>query len=262
MSSESLSDKLEAWNGKWCTYCRADTHNDAECWCTRPADWHPGKYVPIEAGWLKAFASSSDTRVEMPPPGSLAEGFGDPLTLLNSRDWLEAAIVAKGARIIDSGCGAGQADLGFILEGCEFCVSLSPRLRAAGPMNSANQPMLAKVETVAGPAPEEISANAETVKMDWPRKVIARPEETRAPDPVAIWIERAAEYLSNYRSGHGAVPWAVDELLSKKPTLSSGTFRWRSFEDWASNTTGHWDALPREAWDAARDVVAKGRSDG
>ncbi len=22
---------------KWCTYCRKDTHNDNECWCTRAA---------------------------------------------------------------------------------------------------------------------------------------------------------------------------------------------------------------------------------
>lgn len=51
------TDKHErAWNGKWCTYCRADTHNDAECWCTRPADWHPGQYVAVDAGWLKKSA--------------------------------------------------------------------------------------------------------------------------------------------------------------------------------------------------------------
>lgn len=55
------SDKRgRAWNGKWCTYCRADTHNDAECWCTRPADWHPGQFVPIDAGWIrKEFAPRS-----------------------------------------------------------------------------------------------------------------------------------------------------------------------------------------------------------
>lgn len=48
------TDKSDAtWNGKWCTYCRADTHNDAECWCTRPADWHPGRFESCDGGWLK-----------------------------------------------------------------------------------------------------------------------------------------------------------------------------------------------------------------
>jgi len=27
---------------KWCSYCRVDSHNDAECWCTRPAGWDGG----------------------------------------------------------------------------------------------------------------------------------------------------------------------------------------------------------------------------
>lgn len=58
-----------------------------------------------------------------------APEFGDPETLLNSRDWLEAAIIAKGAKIVDSGIGAGGADLGFVLDGCEFGISLRPRLR-------------------------------------------------------------------------------------------------------------------------------------
>lgn len=34
--SEQKADK------KWCYYCKADTHNDAECWSTRPADWIAG----------------------------------------------------------------------------------------------------------------------------------------------------------------------------------------------------------------------------
>ena len=32
-------------------------------------------------------------------PDKLADGFGDYETLLNSRDWLEKALIAKGARI-------------------------------------------------------------------------------------------------------------------------------------------------------------------
>lgn len=35
--SEPLMDKP----AKWCTYCRKDNHNDAECWSTRPKDWKP-----------------------------------------------------------------------------------------------------------------------------------------------------------------------------------------------------------------------------
>lgn len=30
---------------KWCDYCQKDTHNDAECWCTRPVGWKRG-FVP------------------------------------------------------------------------------------------------------------------------------------------------------------------------------------------------------------------------
>lgn len=56
-----------------------------------------------------------------------AEGFGDPETLLNSRDWLRKAIEAKGAKVTGGGCGGGQADLDFTLEGCKFNVSLRPR---------------------------------------------------------------------------------------------------------------------------------------
>jgi len=28
-------------DAKWCSYCEKDTHNDAECWCTRPAQSAP-----------------------------------------------------------------------------------------------------------------------------------------------------------------------------------------------------------------------------
>lgn len=59
--------------------------------------------------------------------GSLAPEFGDPETLFNSRDWLRAALEAKGAKITGGGVGLGQADLDFELEGCKFNVSLAPR---------------------------------------------------------------------------------------------------------------------------------------
>ena len=67
--TERTDDKHGEWNGKWCTYCRADTHNDKECSCTRPADWHPGKYIPVDAGWLRtsavpSLAAPDDVRFE------------------------------------------------------------------------------------------------------------------------------------------------------------------------------------------------------
>ena len=64
-----------------------------------------------------------------PFPSCLAEGFGDPLTLLNSRDWLQGAIESKGGKVTGGGVGGGQADLDFTLEGCKFNVSLKPIIR-------------------------------------------------------------------------------------------------------------------------------------
>jgi hypothetical protein len=56
----------------------------------------------------------------------LAEGFGDPATLLNSRDWLTKALEAKGAKKVGGGIGCGQADIDIELEGCRFNVSIKP----------------------------------------------------------------------------------------------------------------------------------------
>lgn len=61
-----------------------------------------------------------------PIPENLAEGFGDPLTLLNSRDWLQRAVEAKGATVDGAGCGCGQADLSIVLEGHRFNISIRP----------------------------------------------------------------------------------------------------------------------------------------
>ena len=60
------------------------------------------------------------------PPLALAEDFGDPETLLNSRDWLQSALEAKGAKITGAGIGCGQADLSIGLDGCKFNVSIRP----------------------------------------------------------------------------------------------------------------------------------------
>lgn len=65
-----------------------------------------------------------------PPPISmgtrLADGFGDPETLLNSRDWLKAALKSKGAKVDGGGIGCGQADLDIEIEGCRYNVSIRP----------------------------------------------------------------------------------------------------------------------------------------
>lgn len=56
----------------------------------------------------------------------LSDDFGDPLTLLNSREWLQKALEAKGAKVTGAGVGCGQADLDIMLEGCKFNVSIRP----------------------------------------------------------------------------------------------------------------------------------------
>lgn len=59
-------------------------------------------------------------------PDALAADFGDPETLLNSREWLTKAVTAKGAEVTGGGCGCGQADIDIVLEGCKFNVSIKP----------------------------------------------------------------------------------------------------------------------------------------
>ena len=72
-------------------------------------------------------ASTPPAQNAQPPAyGALADGFGDPETLFNSRDWLRRALEAKGAKIVGGGIGCGQCDLDFDLEGCKFNVSLRP----------------------------------------------------------------------------------------------------------------------------------------
>lgn len=60
------------------------------------------------------------------PMLQLADDFGDPETLFNSRDWLRKALEARGAKIDGGGIGGGQCDLDFTLDGCKFNVSLRP----------------------------------------------------------------------------------------------------------------------------------------
>jgi hypothetical protein len=60
-------------------------------------------------------------------PEVLSPDFGDIPTLFNSRQWMQKAIEAAGAKIDGGGIGGGQCDLDFTLEGCKFNISLRPR---------------------------------------------------------------------------------------------------------------------------------------
>lgn len=57
------------------------------------------------------------------------EDFGDPETLLNSRDWIRDALEDKGAEFLGGGTGMGQADIDILLEGHEYNVSIRPIIR-------------------------------------------------------------------------------------------------------------------------------------
>lgn len=59
----------------------------------------------------------------------LDENFGDPLSLWNSRKWLQEACEAKGAKFTGGGCGFGEADIDIILEGHEYHLTIKPVLK-------------------------------------------------------------------------------------------------------------------------------------
>lgn len=83
---------------------------------------------------MNADKSSTTGRAEKPeetcdvplPNMRLADNFGDPETLLNSREWLQKAVEAKGAVMTGGGVGCGQADIDVILEGHKFNISIRP----------------------------------------------------------------------------------------------------------------------------------------
>ena len=66
--------------------------------------------------------------INLPDIGAatLDEAFGDPETLLNSRDWLTKAVHAQGAKTVGSGVGCGQADIDIELEGMRYNISIRP----------------------------------------------------------------------------------------------------------------------------------------
>jgi len=51
----------------------------------------------------------------------------DVEAFLNMREWLEKAVEAAGAEVTDAGVGAGKADLGILLEGHGYSISIRPR---------------------------------------------------------------------------------------------------------------------------------------
>lgn len=56
----------------------------------------------------------------------LAPDFGDAEALLNSRDWLQKALEAQGAKITGKGIGMGAADLDIELEGHRYNITVRP----------------------------------------------------------------------------------------------------------------------------------------
>lgn len=129
-------------------------------------------------------------------PEMLAEDFGDPVALLNSRTWLDRAMKAAGATITGGGCGCGQADTDIILQGYHFNVSIRPIIMNVG----------ADAASRSGPsavATERVGANhgSETEQV-WPESgngpglkpptlvgaspVAGVPCDDRVPDPSAI----------------------------------------------------------------------------
>lgn len=71
----------------------------------------------------------SDNDNVIPPPTEGDLGFTDIEAAFNMRDWLQSALIAKGATMTGSGMGCGGADLWFSIDGCEFFVSIKQVLR-------------------------------------------------------------------------------------------------------------------------------------
>jgi hypothetical protein len=46
---------------------------------------------------------------------------------MSIRTWVEEALEAKGAKVTDAGIGAGRADLGVLIDGMPFGISIRPR---------------------------------------------------------------------------------------------------------------------------------------
>lgn len=78
-------------------------------------------------------AAGEPIPVIMPELSKMAEhlhpDFGDAPSLWNSRQWLQEACEAKGAKMTGGGMGMGAADIDIILDGCHFNVQIRPIIR-------------------------------------------------------------------------------------------------------------------------------------
>lgn len=54
----------------------------------------------------------------------------DVHAFLNMRDWVRAAVEAKGARFTGGGVGCGVCDLDIELEGCHYNITIKPYPRS------------------------------------------------------------------------------------------------------------------------------------
>lgn len=85
----------------------------------------PSEQPVIENKDISIQQTSDPIPCDLPARG-LADGFGDLHTMLNSRDWLQKAVEAKGAKVVGAGCGCGGADIDIVLEGCKFNLTIKP----------------------------------------------------------------------------------------------------------------------------------------
>jgi hypothetical protein len=74
-------------------------------------------------GLLTGDASEGGGTIEVTPE---ALGFTDIEAAINMRLWLQHACEEKGAKVVGSGYGFGQADLDLVIEGFRYNVSIRP----------------------------------------------------------------------------------------------------------------------------------------
>ena len=51
----------------------------------------------------------------------------DVEAFFNVRSWLESAVTQAGAEVTDAGIGMGRADIGIVLQGAPYSISILPR---------------------------------------------------------------------------------------------------------------------------------------
>jgi hypothetical protein len=71
-------------------------------------------------------SDAANDDIAPPPVPVLHPDFGDPIQLLNMRDWIQRACEAQGAKMTGGGCGMGEADIDIELEGHAFNINIRP----------------------------------------------------------------------------------------------------------------------------------------